>query len=135
MDAHRADGEKHQQGVGEKQARAPDDHDADLGELDDADQPRLVVIVGELAGDGREEKEGQDEQALGDGAELELLRRVRIELVGNEQHDRLLEQAVVERSEELRREEGGEPPRAQQMGDVLDQGRSARTAMGVGRVA
>ena len=64
--------------------------------------------------------------ALRDGAELELLRRVRIELIGDEQHDRLLEQAVVERAEELRREQRQEPPRAQQVRDVLDQALGAR---------
>ena len=47
---------------------------------------------------------------------------VRIELIGDEQHHGLLEQAVVERAEELGREQRQEPPRAQQVGDVLDQG-------------
>ena len=73
--------------------------------------------------------------ALRDGAELKLLRRVRIELVGDEQHHGLLEQAVVERAEELRREQRQEPPRAQQVGDVLDQGWGARAAMGTGCLA
>ena len=54
--------------------------------------------------------------ALRDRAELELLRRVRIELIGDEQDHRLLEQAVVESPEELRGEQRQEPPRAQQMG-------------------
>ena len=44
----------------------PNDHDPDLGKLDDADQPRLVVVVGELARQRREQEEGQDEQALRD---------------------------------------------------------------------
>ena len=104
---------------------AADHHDADLGQLDDADEPRLVVVVGELAGQRREEEEGQDEQALRDGAELGLLRRVRIELVDDEQHHRLLEQVVVERAEQLGREQRQEPPRAQQVGDVLDQALAA----------
>ena len=73
--------------------------------------------------------------ALRDRAELELLRRVRIELIGDEQHDRLLEQAVVERAEELRREQRQEPPRAQQMGDVLDQSLGALGCHGTGREA
>ena len=42
----------------------------------------------------------------GDGAELRLARRVRIELVGDEQDHALLEQAVVEGAEELGREQG-----------------------------
>ena len=135
VDAHREHRGEHQRDVGEHDAGAADDHDPDLGELDDADQPRLVVIVGELARQRREQEEGQDEQPLRDGAELELLRRVRIELVGDEQHDRLLEQAVVERAEELGREQRQEPPRAQQVGDVLDQGLGARRCHGLGRAA
>ena len=71
------------------------------------------MIVGELAGNGGEQEEGQDEEALRDRAELELLRRIRIELVRDEQHDRLLEQAVVEGAEELRREQGHKAPGAQ----------------------
>ena len=129
MDAHRADGSEHERDVGEHDAGAAEDHDADLGELDDPDQPRLVVVVGKLARERREQEEGQDEQALRDRAELELLRRVRIELIGDEQHDRLLEQAVVERSEELRREQRQEAPRAQQVSDVLNQGMGAVAAM------
>ena len=73
--------------------------------------------------------------ALRDRAELELLRRVRIELIGDEQHDRLLEQAVVEGAEELGREQRKEPPRAQQVRDVLDQGMGARAAIGTGAKA
>ena len=57
----------------------------------------LVVVVGKLTRERREQEEGQDEEALRDRAELRLLRRVRIELIGDEQHHRLLEQAVVER--------------------------------------
>ncbi len=121
MDAHRADRGEHQRDIGEHDSGAPADHDPDLGELDDSDQPRLVVVVGELARESGKQKEGQDEQALRDRAELKLLRRIRIELIGDEQHDRLLEQAVVEGSEELRRKKRQEAPRTQQVSDVLDQ--------------
>ena len=47
--AHREHGREHQRDVGEHDARSADDHDPDLRQLDDPDQPRLVVIVGELA--------------------------------------------------------------------------------------
>ena len=70
--------------------------------------------------------------ALRDRAELELLRRVGIELIGDEQDDRLLEQAIVERAQELGRKQGQEPPRAQQMGDVLNQSWGAGAAMDIG---
>ena len=88
------------------------------------------MIIGELAGEGAEEKEGEDEQRLRDRAELELLRRVPKQLVGHEQDDRLLEQAVVERAEKLRREERQEAPGAQQVGNVLDQSLGAQGFMG-----
>src|SRR5437868_9917893 len=90
------------------------------------------MIVGQLARQRREQEERKNEQPLRDGAELELLRGVGIELVGDEEHDGLLEEAVVEGAEELRREQRQEPPRAQQMGDVLNQGWGARAAMGMG---
>src|SRR4030095_4681012 len=108
--------------VGHQQPRAADDHDEDLDRLDDAEKSRLVMFAGQLAGQRREEEEGQDEQALGDGAELRLARRVRIELVSDEQHHALLEQTVVESPQELRREQRREPPRTKQVGDVLHQG-------------
>ena len=44
--AHREYRGKHQRDVGEQDAGAADNHDADLRELDDPDEPRLVVIVG-----------------------------------------------------------------------------------------
>ena len=75
--AHREHRGEHQRNIGEHDPGAADDHDPDFGELDDADQPRLVMVVGQLARQRGEEEEGQDEQALRDRAELELLRRVR----------------------------------------------------------
>jgi hypothetical protein len=60
---------------------------------------------------------------LRDGVELRLARRIGIELVGDEQDHALLEQAVVERAEELGREQRCEAPRAKQVSDVLHQGR------------
>src|SRR5437764_9054753 len=45
MDAHKGNGDKHQWNVVEHQAGAADDHDPDLSELDDADQPRLVMAI------------------------------------------------------------------------------------------
>ena len=71
------------------------------------------MVVGKLARQRGEEEERQDEEALRNRAELQFLGRVRIELVGDEQDDRLLEQAVVERPEELGREERKEAPRAE----------------------
>ena len=133
MNAHQPDCGKHQRDIRKHDARAAEEHDPDFGKLDDADQLRLVVIVRKLARQRREEEEGENEQRLRDRAELELLRRVRIELVGHEQDDGLLEQAVVERPQELGREQREEPPRAEQMGDVLDQAVARRLVMELGR--
>ena len=102
--AHREHRDEHQRDAGEQQTGAADEHDHDLGRLDDADQPRLVTDVGELASQRRQKEEGEDEQRLGNGAELRFARRIGIELVGDEQDDALLEQAVVERAERLGRE-------------------------------
>ena len=77
MDTHQPDCGEHQRDVREHDAGTAEDHDADLRELDDADKLRFVVIVGELSRQSREQEEGEDEQALRDRAELELLRRVR----------------------------------------------------------
>src|SRR5213075_2113397 len=44
----------------------------------------------ELPGKRGKQEERENEQRLRDGAELELLRGVRIELIGDEQHHRLL---------------------------------------------
>jgi hypothetical protein len=62
--------------------------------------------------------------------------RVLEQLVGDEQDHRLLEQAVVEGAEELRREQRHEAPRAQQVGNVLDQSLAAPgNNMGGGGIA
>jgi len=132
MDSHCKDGGEHQHLVGEHDPGPADDHDPDFGEFHDPDQARLIVIVRELTRKRRKKEEGQDEQRLRDGAEHELLRGILEQLIGDKQHHGLLEQAVVERSQELRRKQGQEPPRTQQMGDVLNQGSSVPEAMDVG---
>ena len=66
------------------------------------DEARLLVLVGELAGGGREQQERQDEQRL-----REVLQRVgrhrgeRRRLVREQDHERLLEDVVVDGAEEL----------------------------------
>ena len=64
MHAHREHRGEHQRNVGEHEPGAAEDHDHDLGEFDDADDPRLVMVVGELARKRRKQEEGQDEQRL-----------------------------------------------------------------------
>ena len=90
-------------------------HDRELERHRDRDEPRLLVLVGDLARGGREQEERQDEQRL-----REVLQRVRRHrgearrLVGEQDHQRLLEDVVVERAEELHAEERPEAPLGQQ---------------------
>ena len=80
---------------------------------------RLVAGVGELAGERRQQEEGQDEQPAGDRAERRFLSRVAIDAVDDQHDHRGVEQIVVERAEELGDEERQEAARAQQMDGVL----------------
>src|SRR3954452_4224437 len=121
VDSHRKERREHERNACEHEPGSPHDHDENLSELDDADQPGLVVIVGELPGKGRQEEKRKDEERLRYGAELELFGRVLEQLVGDEQNHGLFEQAVVERAQELGRKQREEPPRSQQVGYVLDQ--------------
>jgi hypothetical protein len=100
----------------QRQPARADHHDADLARLDDADDLRLVVGVGELAGQSRQREEGQDEDRGGQRAEPGLgIRLVVQQLVDDEQHHRVLVEIVVERVQELRDEQGQEAPLVQQV--------------------
>ena len=132
MDAHRKHRGEHERNIREHEPRAAHDHDQDFREFDEADQPSLVMIVGKLPGKSGEKEEREDEQRLRDRAELKLFGRVLEQLIGDEQNDRLLEQAVVEGAEELGRKQRNEPPRAQQVGNVLDQSLGAQGFMDLG---
>src|SRR5690606_31081188 len=69
------------------------------------------VLVGELPGGGREQEEGQHEQRLRQVLQdVRRHRRVAGGRVGEQDHQRLLEDVVVERAEELYAEEGREAP-------------------------
>ncbi len=59
--------------LGEHQAAGADRHDADLGGLHDADDPRLVMAVGELARQGGKQEEGQDGDAGRQRVEIRFL--------------------------------------------------------------
>jgi phosphatidylglycerophosphate synthase len=65
MNAHRAQRGEQQRDVVQQQPGRAEDHDQDLGGLHDPDDARLVVSVGELAGERREQEEWQDEQPAG----------------------------------------------------------------------
>ncbi|MNM82627.1 hypothetical protein D3C81_946600 [compost metagenome] len=101
-------GEQQLQAV-QGEAGAGDQHDGDLQQLDQPRQAGLVVLVGELPGGGGEQEERQDEDArrqVGQQADAEAgpLRG----LEGQQHHQGVLEQVVVERAEELGGEERAE---------------------------
>ncbi len=99
------DGEEHGL-VAQDHGDGAEGHDADLEQLHAAHEAGLLALVGDLAGGRAEEEVRQDEDAAGD-----LDQRVRgfAREPGAEQDDeRVLVDVVVERSEELRPEKGGE---------------------------
>ncbi|CDX61376.1 hypothetical protein MPL1032_390012 [Mesorhizobium plurifarium] len=97
--------------------RDADDGEAgrgDLGEFQPTCDERLVEAVGDLAAQRRKQQEGGHE----DGAGQRHQRRGLILRQGeeNEEHQRVLQEIVVEGREELRPEERREAPRHHQMG-------------------
>ena len=88
-------------------------HDADLEQLHRPDQARLVELVRELPGGGREEEEGQDEEAAGQGDQELALLRVLHQAEGDQGDQRGPEEVVVEGAQELGDEERQEAPATQ----------------------
>gem|GEM_PF-3960181 len=89
-------------------------HDRDLQPLHEADQLRLVVLVGQLPAGGREQQEGQDEQRADHQPGERRRQPADLHLVGHQHREGELEQVVVARAEELGPEEGGEAALAEQ---------------------
>ncbi|MNT25506.1 hypothetical protein D3C72_1610260 [compost metagenome] len=102
MHAHAHDG-GHQQPQGVRHpACGGDRHDGQFHPFHEAGQARLFELVGQLARRGREHDIRQDEQAgdqIGDGRRVERGPAQRI--VGEDHHQRRLEQIVVEGAKEL----------------------------------
>ncbi len=95
--------------AGQEEARRRNAHDGHLQHLDQAGEPGLVVFVGQLPGGGREQEEGQDEDTGRQvGQQFRPQRRPPRRLEGEQHDQRVLEQVVVEGTEELRGEEGRE---------------------------
>jgi len=97
--------------VVEPQCPGPESHGADFGELYALGDESLVELVGELAGDGRKEKIGQDEQG---GSGLDEKRGVPAmvygEIEGDEDGDGIAQAVVVEGANPLGHEERQEAP-------------------------
>ncbi len=103
---HQEQRDQQQRQAAQHESGRAERHDGDLEQLDEADQPRLVVLVGELAGGGREQEERQHEQRAGEvHHHVGRHRGERGAVERDQQHQGVLEDVVVQRAEELRREE------------------------------
>jgi len=93
------------------EAEGGERHDGDLRHLDDDDQPRLLKLVGKAPRGRREQEEGQDEDARGDGRpELAIDARLGSDAEGHQDDQRVLEDVVVQRAHELGDEQRQEAP-------------------------
>ena len=111
----------HQQHTGQQQrhqlepeAQSGQGHDADLQQFDRPHDARLVVLVGPLAGRGRQQHERQDEQGPDDQAGHLRRQPADLQLVGHEHRQGKLEEVVVGSPQKLGEKEGCEPPLLQQ---------------------
>jgi hypothetical protein len=80
--------------------RHPQRHDQDFRQLDAADQSRFLELVGDLPGGRRKQKERQHENPRRDGHQ-DLAVTIGGEPVEREDDQRVLEQVVVHRAQEL----------------------------------
>ncbi len=108
---HEKEHEEQQRQVVDGESDPRQHHDADLPDLDQADEPPLGEAIGELTGGRRKEEERQNEDP--GAGDHDLLRGHPEQAqgpVGDEDHQGVLEQIVVERTEELGPEQRPEPP-------------------------
>lgn len=109
---HQQRGHQHRNG-GQRDADDRDGSGADLGEFQPAGNERLVEAVGDLAAQRRQEQERRHEHGAGQ-------RDQRGGLIGSQceedqEHQRVLEEIVVESGQKLRPEERREAPRKHEM--------------------
>ncbi|KAF1044158.1 MAG: hypothetical protein GAK38_03684 [Xylophilus sp.] len=114
MHAHEEHAAQQHRDLAGGEAPGGQQHDRDLQVLHEADQPRLVELVGQLPGRGREQQERQHEQRADHQPGHRRRQPGHLELVGDQHGERELEQVVVGRVGELRPEERSEAPLAQQ---------------------
>ena len=96
------------------EAPTGEQHDGNFQALDEADQHRLVVLVGELPAGGRKEQKRQDEKRTNHQARRAGGQPAHLDLVGDEHGKSELEQVVVARAQKLHPEEGRKAALAQQ---------------------
>ena len=124
-DAEENERAKERREIGEEKARRRQSGDGDVGDAQPAHDARLVIFVGEFSADRREKKEGGDEGGAGERDE----RRAALGHVRQDQeHERVLEEIVVEGRKELTPEQRRETPRSKErMRHVRTSGRGAVT--------
>jgi hypothetical protein len=96
------------------EAPGRDRHRHDLEEFHEANQPRLLIFLGELSGQRREQEERQDEQCRCQIGVQPLLRQVQPQLRGDQYNGRVAEHVVIERAQALHHEKRQEAALAQQ---------------------
>jgi len=107
-------GDEQPQDVGQP-ADGGHQHDGDLKQLDQARQPALLDLLGDLPGGGREHHVGQDEQAGNEAVEQGRADAGPVgRVVGQDHQQGGLEDVVVEGAKELGPEERAEAARAEQ---------------------
>ncbi len=116
MHAHQQQCREQKQQVVHAEADGTDHHDRDLEELDEADEARLLELVGELPRGRRQQHERQDEEAGGEVDErVGVERRARCRVVRDEDDERVLVDVVVGGAQELRPEERREAALTQKL--------------------
>ena len=111
----------HQKYAGEQQRRELEDkaggnadHEEDFEILDQTDEARLVIFVGELTSGGREQQEGQNEYAADHGARSLCIEPTPLgRAIGSQGGEGELEDVVVRGATELGQKERQETPLAQ----------------------
>src|SRR5687767_6627698 len=117
----------HQQRHGlQREAQRREAGREDLGELQAPGEERLVMLVGELAAEPRQQEERRDEDRAGQGDERGGVRSANGEQDQDDQS--VLEEIVIERREELAPEERREAPRGHQLADHVPLQVTARNA-------
>ncbi len=90
-------------------------HDADFGKFDAPGKDRLVVFVGKLTGEGREQEVGRNEERRAQGNERGAIDAKAVcEIVDDQNADGVAQAIVIEGAKCLSDEQRQEPPRREQ---------------------
>ena len=113
LSAHQEQHAEHQRQIAQQHTGRAGHHDRNLGELDPAHQRILGELLTKLPAKGRKQKERQDEQQR-TKIDQQVLVLGASELEQNREDQRLFEDVVVERTEQLSNEKRQKTPFTQQ---------------------